>query len=320
MHELLNRFPGCPVLVVGDLMLDEFIWGQVSRISPEAPVPVVEVRRRTHAVGGAANAAANAAALGGRVLLAGVVGADAEGRRVTDSLAGQGIDTAGVVTDDSRPTTTKTRVVAHSQQMVRIDHEQSGPIGEVVAESLLAAVREALATVRVCVVSDYGKGVITPAVMGQVIPEARRAGVPVIVDPKGTDYAKYAGATVVKPNQMEAGKVLNRDLRTDDDVDRAGEDLRAILGADSAILITRGAHGMSLFEQGRAPVHVPTQAREVYDVTGAGDTVAGAMAMVLAAGGSLEDACRLASLAAAVVVAKLGTATCSLEELRAATR
>lgn len=320
MRELVSRFPDCPILVVGDLMLDEFIWGQVSRISPEAPVPVVEVTRRTHAVGGAANAAANAAALGGRVMLAGVVGADAEGSRVAELLRGQGIDTAGVVTDRARPTTTKTRVVAHSQQMVRIDHEQPGPIPGGVAGELLSAVRAALPAVRVCVVSDYGKGVITPAVVGAVIAEARRAGVPVIVDPKGTDYAKYAGATVVKPNQMEAGKVLNRDLRTDDEVDQAGEDLRAILGPDSAVLITRGAHGMSLFEHGKAPVHVPTQAREVYDVTGAGDTVAGAMAMTLAAGGSLEDACRLASLAAAVVVAKLGTATCRLEELRAALR
>ena len=316
MRDLLTHFPGCPILVVGDLMLDEFIWGQVSRISPEAPVPVVEVRRRTHAVGGAANAAA----LGGRVTLAGVVGADAEGQRMVELLRGQGIDTAGVVTDGTRPTTTKTRVVAHSQQMVRIDHEQPGPISESVADALIAAVRAALPQVRACVVSDYGKGVITLAVVSQLIADARRAGVPVIVDPKGTDYAKYAGATVVKPNQMEAGKVLNRDLRTDDDVDRAGTDLRALLGADSAVLITRGAQGMSLFESGKAAVHVPTQAREVFDVTGAGDTVAGAMAMTLAAGGSLEDACRLASLAAAVVVAKLGTATCDLAELRAAVR
>lgn len=318
MRDLLDRFPTCPLLVVGDLMLDEFIWGQVNRISPEAPVPVVEVRRRTHAVGGAANAAANAAALGGRVLLAGVVGADAEGRRVVELLAGQGIDTAGVVTDAARPTTTKTRVVAHSQQMVRIDHEQPGPLPEGVAEDLLTRVRAALATAKVCVVSDYGKGVVTAGVVTAVTAAARRAGVPVIVDPKGTDYAKYAGATVVKPNQLEAGKVLNRDLRTDADVDRAGADVRAILGPDSAVLITRGAQGMSLFQPNREPVHVPTQAREVYDVTGAGDTVAGAMAMTLAAGGSLTDACRLASLAAAVVVAKLGTATCNLEELSAA--
>jgi len=276
------------------------------------------VRRRTQAVGGAANAAANAAALGGRVAVAGVVGDDAEGRRVAELLRGQGIDTAGLVVDAARPTTTKTRVVAHSQQMVRIDHEQPGPIPDAVAETLLAAVRDALSRVRACVVSDYGKGVLTPAVVGQLIADARRAGVPVIVDPKGTDYAKYTGATVVKPNQMEAGKVLNRDLRTDAEVDRAGVDLRAILGADSAVLITRGPQGMSLFESDKEPVHVPTQAREVYDVTGAGDTVAGAMAMTLAAGGSLENACRLASLAAAVVVAKLGTATCDLTELRAA--
>lgn len=318
-NDLLSRFAGCPVLVVGDLMLDEFVWGQVSRISPEAPVPVVEVARRTFTPGGAANTAANIGSLGGQPVLAGVVGDDPDGTRVCELLAGQGVRTAPVVRDPARPTTTKTRVIAHSQQVVRIDHERPGPIPPAVEQALLAAIAGVLPTVRGCVVSDYGKGVVTASFAGQLLRLTREAGVPAVVDPKGIDYAKYRGATLVKPNQLEAGQVLNRVLRTAEEVDRAGADLLDLLGPDTpAVLVTRGAHGMTLFERGRPPVHVPAQAREVYDVTGAGDTVAGTLALALAAGADPADACRLASLAAAVVVGKVGTATCTLEELKAA--
>ncbi|MGL6094251.1 MAG: bifunctional heptose 7-phosphate kinase/heptose 1-phosphate adenyltransferase, partial [Fimbriiglobus sp.] len=189
-----------------------------------------------------------------------------------------------------------------------------------VAAGLLARVAAALPDVRGCVISDYGKGVITPEFARELIALARSFHVPMVVDPKGTEYAKYRGATVVKPNQLEAGKVLNRELRTDADVDRAGADLMELLGPDSAVLVTRGPHGMSLFERDRPTVHVPAQAREVYDVTGAGDTVAGTIALTLAGGGDLPAACRLASLAAAIVVGKVGTATCSFDELRAASQ
>jgi rfaE bifunctional protein kinase chain/domain len=318
MTDLIARFRDCPILVVGDLMLDEFVWGSVSRISPEAPVPVVEERDRTHTAGGAANTAANVRSLGGRAAVAGVVGADAEGERVRELLAGLGADVTGVRADSTRPTTTKTRVIAHSQQMVRLDRERPGPIPADVEDDLLAAVSAVLPTVRGCVVSDYGKGVVTPGFTSRLIAAARTAGVPVVIDPKGTDFAKYRGATLVKPNQLEAGQVLNRKLTTEEEVDRAGADLLDLLGPDTAVLVTRGPHGMSLFERGREVVHVPAQARAVYDVTGAGDTVAGTLALTLAAGGDLTAACRLASLAAAVVVGKVGTATCSGEELRAA--
>jgi rfaE bifunctional protein kinase chain/domain len=318
MSDLLARFHDCPILVVGDLMLDEFIWGHVSRISPEAPVPVVQVRERTWTAGGAANTAANVRTLGGRVALAGVLGDDAGGRRTRDILAGQGVDTSAVVADANRPTTTKTRVVAHSQQVVRIDEEKPGAIAPATEVELFDVIAEQLKTARGCVVSDYGKGVVTPGLCGRVIEAAADLGVPVVIDPKGTDYAKYRGATLVKPNQLEAGQVLNRTLSTTADVDAAGAELLEFLGPKSAVLITRGSAGMSLFERGSETVHVPAQAREVYDVTGAGDTVAGTLALTLAAGGTLPDACRLASLAAAVVVGKVGTATCSVEELRAA--
>ena len=316
--ELVELFPGCPVLVVGDLMLDEFIFGQVSRISPEAPVPVVEVQRRSYVPGGAANAAANVAALGAKPALAGLVGTDANAEQVRGLLRAMGVEVGPVVGDAGRPTTTKTRILAGTQQVVRIDQEKPTPMSAEVEAALLAGVRAALPAARACVLSDYGKGVVTPTFAARLIAMANAAGVPTVVDPKGVDYAKYRGATVVKPNQLEAGKVLNRDLRTSADVDAAGRDLLTLLGPTTAILITRGPQGMSLFAPGGATVHVPTLAREVYDVTGAGDTVAGTMAVTLAVGGDLEAACQLATAAAAVVVGKVGTATCSYDELRAA--
>ncbi len=313
--DLLSRFRGCPVLVVGDLMLDEFVWGSVTRISPEAPVPVVEVQKRTFVAGGAANTAANVAALGGTPFLAGLVGDDTHGDIVCDLLRDTGVDVAPVVRDNRRPTTTKTRVIAHSQQMLRVDHEKPGAIERDLEDALLARLDAVLPAVRGCVVSDYGKGVVTPRFVGELIAKCRAARLPVVVDPKGVDYAKYRGATVVKPNQLEAAKVLNRDLRDAESVRAAGRDLGELL--DTSILITQGSAGMSLFEQHRPMVHIPTQAREVYDVTGAGDTVAGTLTLALAVGGTLEAACRLASAAAAVVVGKVGTATVSVDELRA---
>jgi len=288
----------------------------VNRISPEAPVPVVEVQRRTFIVGGAANTAANVAALGGRVAVAGVTGDDAEGQRVRQLLGEQNIDTKAVIADATRPTTTKTRIVAHSQQMVRIDHEKPGAMTAEAEAMLLKSIQHILPTVRGCVISDYGKGVITPSFTAKLLALTREVNLPTVVDPKGTDYAKYRGATLVKPNQLEAGKVLNRDLKTTEDVERAGRDLLDLLGERSSVIITRGPHGMSIFERNKTTINVPTQAREVYDVTGAGDTVAGTLALCLAVGSDLATASHLASLAAAVVVGKVGTATCSLDELR----
>ncbi len=316
--DLLPRFAGCPVLVVGDLMLDEFVWGSVTRISPEAPVPVVEVSRRSFVPGGAANTAANIGSLGGTPVVAGLVGDDPAGTRVAELLAAGGVDVGPVVRDPARPTTTKTRVIAHNQQVVRIDHETPGAPAEAIADALLDRIAAALPGVRGCVVSDYGKGVVTPRFMRRLVELCRAAGLPVVVDPKGDDYQKYRGATVVKPNQLEAGRVLHRDLRTEGDIASAGADLLAALAPGTAVLITRGAQGMSLFEPGRDPIHVPAQAREVYDVTGAGDTVAGVLALALAGGGTLPAACRLASLAAAIVVGKVGTAACTFAELKAA--
>jgi rfaE bifunctional protein kinase chain/domain len=295
------------------------VWGTVTRISPEAPVPVVEVRDRSFVAGGAANTATNVAALGGRPFLAGLVGDDAAGETACDLLRTAGVDVGPLVRDRRRPTTTKTRILAQSQQVVRIDTESRGAIPADLEDALMARIGAVLPVVRGCVLSDYGKGVVTPRFAQELIRRCREASVPVVVDPKGTDYHKYRGATVVKPNQFEAGNVLNRDLRDAVAVRDAGRELLDLLGPDAAVLITQGPHGMTLFERGRPPVHVPTAAREVFDVTGAGDTVAGTLGLSLAVGGSLEAGCRLATAAAAVVVGKKGTATVTADELFAAT-
>ena len=312
------RFVDCPVLVVGDVMLDEFVWGRVNRISPEAPVPVVEVERRSFAAGGAANTAANIATLGGRASLAGIIGTDAAGDRIIEALSAKSVNHSPLVRCESRLTTVKTRIVAHHQQVARIDQETKTALDDAIAERLLNVVIREVKFARSVIISDYGKGVITPNLMTTFLAAARAANVPVIVDPKGTDYVKYRGVTLVKPNQAEAGKVLNRDLTTNEEVERAGADLLDLLGGETAVLITRGPQGMSLFERGKPPVLIPTHAREVYDVTGAGDTVAGTLALALAAGVPLPRACEYASRAAAIVVQKIGTATLTRDELAAA--
>jgi D-beta-D-heptose 7-phosphate kinase/D-beta-D-heptose 1-phosphate adenosyltransferase len=305
----MNReatFRGCPILVIGDVMLDEEVRGVSRRLSPEAPVPVVEASDVRSVPGGAANVAANVAALGGVPILLGVVGDDGAG----DRLRARSGSRADLVADTSRPTTVKTRVFAGGKHVVRVDAESTAPVSAEVEARLLAVATVALARVRACVISDYGKGVVTPSLAPAVIRRATWAGVPVVVDPKGTDYAKYRGATLVKPNLAEASRAVGRDLRTDADVCRAAAELRGVLGSGSSVLITRGANGMTLFEAGRDPFHVPTLAREVFDVTGAGDTVAAAIATAIGEGLRLREACELATAASAVVVGRVGTATC----------
>ena len=316
LADLVATLPGRCVLIVGDVMLDEYIWGEVRRISPEAPVPVVEVHRRTFAPGGAANVAANVAGLGGRALLGGVVGQDRQAAQLREALAERGVDPAGLIVDRDRPTTTKTRIVAHSQQVVRVDSEQRTSLRAELENALLGWVEEALDIAGACVLSDYAKGVVSPRLAERFIRLAREAGKPVIVDPKGTDYAKYRGATVVTPNVREAEQALNREINGRADLLEVGQHLLGVLDG-SALLITRGGQGMSLFVNGADVVHIPAVARNVFDVTGAGDTVIGTLALALAAGIGLEQAARLANLAAGIVVGKVGTATVTVEELMA---
>ena len=291
-------------------MLDEYLRGDVSRISPEAPVPVLEVRAREHRLGGAANAAANIQVLGGTAIVIGVIGADDTAQPMRDSLAQHGIE-SGLVVDAGRPTSKKTRLVAQQQQIVRVDHETRSPVTGAVAESLRRAIDDALKHAQACVLSDYGKGVITSEIARHAISAARAAGVPVIVDPKQRDFSVYRGATVITPNLHEldaASSVHGHDVE-----DAARRLLPVVEGA--ALLVTRSAEGMSLFRAGQEPFHVRAFAREVFDVTGAGDTVVATLALALAARIPMETAIELASVAAAVAVSKRGTSTVSPAEL-----
>jgi D-beta-D-heptose 7-phosphate kinase/D-beta-D-heptose 1-phosphate adenosyltransferase len=304
------------VLVVGDVMLDEFLWGSVARISPEAPVPVVEIASQTFHLGGAANVAGNVRSLGGRSAVAGVVGDDPAGQRLRAALAASGVEDA-LAAVEGRPTTHKTRIIAHSQQVVRADREDASAVAGAAAAALTAAVRRAAAGAGAIILSDYQKGVVTRGLVKAALAAARREGVPLLVDPKVRHFAMYRGAAVVTPNQLEAEQATGVRIRGAADLDEAGRKILRTLRC-RAVLITRGEHGMALFQEARRPVEIPTAAREVFDVTGAGDTVIASLALARAAGASLEEAAMLANYAAGVVVGKLGTATVSPEEVLAA--
>ena len=309
----LSTLPGATVLVLGDLMLDEYVWGEVQRISPEAPVPIVEIRTRTHVPGGAANAAAGVTALGGRALLAGVVGEDAAASALREALTTAGVQLDGVATDPQRPTTTKTRVIAHAQQVVRTDSEtRSPPPGKVEAD-LVDWVRSQISEADALLISDYGKGVVSPAVAKGSIDAARGASKPVVVDAKGIHYSNYRGATVITPNLQDAGRAANVHIEKEEDLREAARRLTEACGG-AALLITRGAAGMTLFSV-EHPLDVPAETQEVYDVTGAGDTVVAVLAVALARDVPLPDAVGLANAAAGIVVGKVGTSTVALSEL-----
>jgi D-beta-D-heptose 7-phosphate kinase/D-beta-D-heptose 1-phosphate adenosyltransferase len=308
---------GARVLVLGDVMLDEFIWGKVVRISPEAPVPVVEVTRQSFHLGGAGNVAFNVHSLGGTAVLAGVVGRDDAAERVRAALAGIRVEPALVASDSGRPTTVKTRIIAHHQQVVRADREQADDVADSLEDELIRRVGRALPSCRALILSDYQKGVVTPRVAKAALSLARRRRIPALVDPKVRHLALYRGAAVVTPNQSEAEQASGIRIRTAADLQAAGRRILAQV-ACKAVLITRGEHGMSLFERGRAPVHIPTAAREVFDVTGAGDSVIATLALALCAGATLREAAGLANHAAGVVVGKLGTAAATSQEVLAA--
>jgi D-beta-D-heptose 7-phosphate kinase/D-beta-D-heptose 1-phosphate adenosyltransferase len=315
---LLRAMAGRRVLVLGDVMLDEFVWGRVARISPEAPVPVVEVTRESVHLGGAANVAANVCALGGRAVLTGVVGHDSGARAVAMMLDEIGADHALVTAaDKARPTTRKTRIVAHHQQVVRTDRESAEPLDVATREHVLASVTRALSGCDALIVSDYQKGVVGPELMRSVLGLARRRRVPVLVDPKVRNFSLFRRVRLITPNQHEAEQATGVRIRGEVDLRAAGRRILATLGCDAA-LITRGEHGLSLFERGRPPAHVPAAAREVFDVTGAGDTVIATLGLALGAGARLAEAAVLANHAAGVVVAKLGTATATPAEVLAA--
>ena len=301
-------------MVLGDLMVDRFIWGSVSRISPEAPVPIVRMERESASLGGAGNAARNIASLGGRVSLAGLHGDDADGERLAALCRESGLDLAALVKVPGRPTTVKTRIVAHHQHVVRFDREEDAPADDAAAALLRDRALAALEGARALVVSDYDKGALSQGLLQSVLPEARRRGLLIVVDPKVRLMPFYTPATVVTPNVKEASEAAGVKVRTDADLIAAGRILLERLQCPH-LLITRGEKGMLLLSADGGSMEVPTEAREVYDVSGAGDTVAATLALALAAGATMAEAVVLANLAAGVVVGKLGTAALTPEEL-----
>ncbi len=313
--EWLARLDTARVLCVGDVMLDRFVYGDVERISPEAPIPVLRVQREAAAVGGAGNVARNLSALGAAVRLIGVVGDDAPGRETSGVLDGDANVELGLVTDPSRPTTVKTRFIAGAQQMLRTDEEDTSAIGAATLDKVREEVTAALAGggYGALVLSDYGKGALTDGVIAAVIAAAGEARVPVVVDPKGTDFSRYRGADVLTPNRRELADASRQPTGSDDEVEAAARSLISDCGV-AAIIATRGPQGMTVIGEGK-PAHLPALAREVFDVSGAGDTVVAALAAGLAAGMALADAAHLANVAAGIVVGKVGTAVVRRDEL-----
>ncbi|MEA2034135.1 MAG: D-glycero-beta-D-manno-heptose-7-phosphate kinase [Euryarchaeota archaeon] len=311
LNQLVDNFRRMKILVIGDLMLDEYIWGEVERISPEAPVPVVRVASESWVPGGAANVAHNIRALGGRVSVAGVIGRDQAGARLKRLLKKSGIDIRGVIAAAGRPTVTKSRVLAEHQQVLRVDREDLSPIRKGDSRRLLKTLREIIDGLDAVILEDYAKGVIDQSLVDEVI---RLAGSRVlVVDPNRDNFLKLRGATIATPNKKEAYAAAGAGRA--DPLEKVGRILLKKWAADS-VLITLGEDGICLFERRKKAYYIPTLAREVYDVSGAGDTVAGTLALALAAGATLRQAAYLANCAAGVVVGKVGTATASSRELR----
>jgi len=311
--EILEKLRDRYVLVLGDVMLDEFVWGDVTRISPEAPVPVVDVRRESMHLGGAANVLANLMSLGARGSVVGVIGNDTAGRRLQSGLSDLGIQDQYLLVDESRPSTTKTRIIAHNQLVVRADRESRSPVTGKLEEKIVSCLKDALKQADAFVVSDYDKGVVTPRILREILPVAYEH-VPVLIDPKLRNFNSYRPATLVTPNHLEALRMSDTEDHSDDGSHHAAKVIREKLGCD-AVLITRGDRGMMLLEGDGQPVYVETAAREVYDVTGAGDTVIAALASALASGATMIEAASFANHAAGIVVGKVGTATVTAHEL-----
>src|SRR3954469_4687619 len=281
--------PSRKVVVLGDVMLDEFVWGDVTRISPEAPVPVVDIRRESVHLGGAANVLANLVALGSQACVVGVVGKDSAGQRLRDALheATTEQPVEFLIEDESRPTTLKTRIIAHNQLVVRADREQRLAVNGRVEDSIVAALERALADANALVISDYDKGVVTPRILSQVLPRAYER-MPVLIDPKLRNFELYRPATLITPNHHEALRMTGLEEDSDDGLHRAARAIQSRLHCDS-VLVTRGDRGMMLLEGNEQPVFVQTMAREVYDVTGAGDTVIATLAAALATGATMVE-------------------------------
>ncbi|MFH0881841.1 MAG: D-glycero-beta-D-manno-heptose-7-phosphate kinase [bacterium] len=316
IEQVLRTVEGKRVAVIGDFMLDRYVWGAVRRISPEAPVPVVEVREDSERPGGAGNVVLNLASLGVECIAVGLVGEDAYGQTLKDLLSASNTDIQGLLSVSGRPTTAKTRIFAEDQQVVRVDRESTTPIEGNLENELVEQVRIAVERADAVILQDYNKGVLTPTVIRTAIGIAQERKIPLAVDPKSDHFFSYLGATVVKPNVREAEIALGRRLVSEKDIERGGKDLLVRLEADM-VLITRGALGMSLFTHTNAPHHIPTRARAITDVSGAGDTVIGTLTIGLMAGLNGTDAALLATKAAGYVIGQVGVVPITKEALMA---
>lgn len=312
--DILKKLSNVRVLVVGDIMIDRFCWGSVQRISPEAPVPVVRLDKTSLVAGGAANVAANIAGLGAEAILVGVTGDDKEAELFPELLAVSGVSERFLHKVADRPTTVKTRVIAHSQQIVRIDQETNSELGFDETEMLWEKIRGPIETADIIVVSDYAKGVVTADLLTRLITTAKEQGKSIIIDPKGKNYDKYKGATLLTPNKREAAEACNIEEDSPEVIQKAGQRLLKELELDS-ILITKGEEGMSLFHQNGDVFELPALARDVFDVTGAGDTVIATLAVALGVGANLRQAAELANIAAGIVVEQIGTTAIDLTAL-----
>jgi D-beta-D-heptose 7-phosphate kinase/D-beta-D-heptose 1-phosphate adenosyltransferase len=313
LEKLIASFGELRLLVLGDVMLDEYLWGDVDRVSPEAPVPVVHVQRESLALGGAGNVVRNIVAMGAECVVCAVVGNDRAGDRVIDLLKDLGVDPSGVVRVGDRPTTRKTRVQARSQQMLRFDRETDDPISPSASRRLLRAVDEALPGIQGAILEDYGKGLLPVRVLRAAMRRFNEAEIPVAVDPK-TSVSAYRGADLFKPNLREVATLTGVRIRSEHELYRAVARLRRRLGP-ADIVVTRGSDGMTIFEGDATPVDVPIARSEVFDVQGAGDTTIAALTLTRLAGGTLLESAVVANTAAGVVVGKVGTATANPEEI-----
>lgn len=311
---LLDKFDKVKILVIGDVMIDRYLIGNVNRISPEAPVPVVKLKKTNLIAGGAANVAANIAGLKGTPFLIGITGDDLEGKLLPGILESAGISSKYIFKIKNRQTTVKTRILAHNQQVARIDQEEVEVISQRDEEKIWKVVERVLDDVETVVISDYQKGFLTKTLLARLIMSARLKGKTILVDPKGRDYSKYTGATALTPNKFEVAEVFGLN-ESNQELLEAGKKLKKNLKLE-ALLITRGEEGMTLLETGRKPLHLNALARHVYDVTGAGDTVIAALAMALGAGADFPEAAEIANNAAGLVVEEVGTCIIKLENLK----
>lgn len=310
----VSNFTDKKILVIGDLILDEFVWGRVSRISPEAPVPVVWVKNESFMPGGASNVANNINALGGKAYMVGVVGNDERAGILKGELERRGVNVDGILRDAERPTILKTRVIAHQQQIVRIDREKVDPIKDSVMKKIIGFVKDSIDEMDAVIVEDYGKGLITPKLLDKIVPLAKKKNKIITVDPKEEHFLYYKGVTVLTPNNAEASRAAGFAIKDKTTLKKAGFELLKKLKA-KIILITLGEDGMMVFEQGKPPKKIETIAQEVFDVSGAGDTVASSYTLSLIAGASPIQAAHIANCAAGIVVGKVGIAVVTQDEV-----